>query len=60
MKRIIAFLAIVFMMLSLSSCDISETVNGISDSIIEAGKEALGDYLREDESWENSDSDEGE
>lgn len=54
MKRFIALLCIAVMALSMTACDLSETIDGISDSIVEAGAEALGDYLREDESWKNN------
>ena len=54
MKRIIAFLCLVLMALSFAACDAEETISGISDSIVQAGAEALGDYLREDESWKTA------
>ena len=54
MKKLLALLCVAVAVLSFSACDLSETLNGISDSIVEAGAEALGDYLKEDESWKNS------
>ena len=56
MKKIIAFLCVVLMALSFTACDAAEKINGISDSIKEAGAEALGDYLKEDASWKNQEA----
>ena len=56
MKKIIAFLCVALMAFSFTACDAEEKINGISDSIKEAGAEALGDYLREDASWKNQEA----
>ena len=54
MTKLIAFLCVALMALSFTACDAEEKINGISDSIVQAGAEALGDYLREDESWKQT------
>ena len=51
MKKIIALFCLAVMTLSFVACDASEKIEGIRDSLVEAGSEALGDYLKEDESW---------
>ena len=54
MKKIVAFLMIVLMMLTFVSCDLSEDIEAMSNDIVQGGAEALGDYLREDPTWANA------
>ncbi len=55
MKKIIAFLMIVLMMMTFVSCDLSEDIESMSSELVGAGADALGDYLKEDPAWANAD-----
>lgn len=52
MKKILAILVIALALVSMISCDISDTINELSDQIVSNGAEALGDYLRQDDVWD--------
>jgi len=53
MKKIVAFLMIVLMMLTFVSCDMSEEIESMSSELVGAGADALGDYLKQDPTWAN-------
>lgn len=54
MKKIVAFLMIVLMAFTFVSCDLGEDIEAMHSELVEAGADAIGDFLKEDPVWSTS------